>query len=893
MYGFGEFMFKKSLAKGIISAFIIGTFCSSVPYITTGLNNMTTVYAATKKIAVCTVDKLKVRTDAGTDFTQLTSDGVNVYLLLNETAEVKGEKKDKDGVKWYKVSFKFNGKSVRGFVRSDFVKLENKTASTGNKKKTENNTNTTSSVKESKKYVYKGEVKTKGLRLRTDAGTDKPQYKLDNTGVVLPEGQILSVIGEKNDSKKVKWYKIDAKINGKTVKGYVLSEFVKLSVDKKTPAYAKISVKKGAVIKTKATSKGNELKDSKGKVVILKKDTIISIFHEITLSDIKYFKVSFTLNGKTITGYLVADQVKLIGITKATENEDNSGSTDNTDTTDDDNTDDNTDDDDGDNTSGVINNGGQFVAQKAYITSDKVELYNEADYKADILKESETGISYKLNMNQEVIARKQYTVGSEKWYLITYIVNDSTGKQVIGAGFIPEKFIKLSGEPVDDSTGSNNKKKLSNKKFEKELDAQGFPEDYKPFLRELHKAHPYWHFEARHLGLDWEYAVTRESAVGLNLLQNSSNYAWKSMEAKAYDWANDAFIAYDGSTWVTASNKAVRYYMDPRNFLNEDYIYQFELLSYKPEHHTEEGISAILSGPPMKDVTFDYTANDGMTKNISYAETFLLAGVYSGVSPYHLASRVKQEVAGGGKFSNSVTGMVAGHEGYYNFYNIGAYNNTAPGGAIASGLNFAEKGSSSKAIIGNKSFNEYIKIPWNNRYNAILGGAAYIGYNYILRGQNTPYLEKFNLTGKNTFSHQYMSAIFSPSSESLLTKRAYAELKDEPLVFSIPVFQNMPAEISEKPVDIPSPNNWLAKLQATGYSITPNFRSDTTEGYSIVVGKDVDTVEFTGKTANKNATVKGLGPVKLVPGTVNEVNIEVTAEDGTVRVYKINVAKEG
>ena len=116
------------------------------------------------------------------------------------------------------------------------------------------------------------------------------------------------------------------------------------------------------------------------------------------------------------------------------------------------------------------------------------------------------------------------------------------------------------------------------------------------------------------------------------------------MEDKAYDWANDAFIAYDGSTWVTASNKAVRYYMDPRNFLNEDYIYQFELLSYKPEHHTEEGISAILSGPPMKDTVFDYMASDGITKSINYTETFLLAGVYSGVSPYHLASRVKQEV---------------------------------------------------------------------------------------------------------------------------------------------------------------------------------------------------------------------------------------------------------
>ena len=888
-------MFKKNLIKGILSAFVIGAFCSSASYITTNLNNTVTVYAATKKIAVCTVEKLKVRTDAGTEFAQLTSEGVNVYLLLDKKAEVKGEKKDKDGVKWYKVSFKFNEKKVAGFVRSDFVKIENKNGNDTDADDTGNTVNNVANIKEGSKYTYKAEVKTKGLRLRTGAGTDKEQYKLDNAGVVLPNGQVLNIIGEKNDSKKVRWYKIKSKVNKKTVKGYVLSEFVKLSVNKKTPAYAKVTAKKGVVIKTKATAKGNELKDSKGKNIVLKKYSLVSIFHEITLGNIKYFKVSFNLNGKTLTGYLMANQVKLIGIIKEEEPDDNTNIEDNNDNTDNDsdtNTDETEDENTGNNT-GVINNGSQFAAQRAYITSDKVELYNEADYKADILKESETGISYKLNMNQEVIARKQYMVNNEKWYLITYIVNDSSGKQVIGAGFIPEKFIKLSGEPVDDSTGSSNKKKISNKKFEAELSNQGFPEDYKPFLRELHKAHPYWHFEARHLGLDWEYAVERESVVGLNLLQNSSNYAWKSMEEKAYDWANDAFIAYDGSTWVTASNKAVRYYMDPRNFLNEDYIYQFELLSFKPEHQTEKGISAILSGPPMKDVTFDYPSLDGTNQTLSYAETFLLAGIYSGVSPYHLASRVKQEVAGGGRFSASVTGMVEGYEGYYNFYNIGAYNNTASGGAVASGLKFAERGSSSKAVIGNKSFNELIKIPWNNRYNAILGGAAYIGYNYILRGQNTPYLEKFNFTDKNTFSHQYMSAIFSPSSESLLTKKAYAELKDEPLVFSIPVFQNMPEEISERPVDVPSPNNWLNTLKATGYSMIPSFNPGMTEGYSIVVGKDVDVIEFTGKAANKNAIVKGLGQISLMPNVLNEVQIEVTAEDGSIRVYKINVAKEG
>ena len=889
-------MFKKIVIKGILTAFMLGTFCVTVPKKVVDFNKTEIAYAATKKIAICNTEKLRVRTDAGTKFAQVTLDGKEVYLLMNEKAEIKDEKKADNGQKWYKVTFKFKGKKVTGFVLSDFVKVESDKSKTAKKKNdnTENGATSNETLKETSEYSYKALVKTKGLRLRVDAGTDKAQYQLDNSSVVLPDGHTVNIVGEKNDSKKARWYKINAKFNEKTVKGYVLGEYVKLSVSKTAPAYAKVTAKKGLVIRVKATSKGNELKDSKGKKVVLKKDSLVSIFHEVTLGHIKYFKVSFNLENKNVSGYLEASGVKLIGATKEAEdaNQEDGDNTD--DNTADDNTDDNTDDEDGGNNSGVINNNnGPFVAQKAYITSDKVELYNEKDYKADILKEIDTGISYKLSMNQEVIARKQYTVGNEKWYLITYIVNDSTGKQVIGAGFIPEKFIKLSGEPVDDSTGSNNKKKLSDKKFEQSLADQGFPEDYKPFLRELHTAHPYWHFEARHLGLDWEYAVEKESRVGLNLLQNSSNYAWKSMEEKAYDWVNDAFIAYDGSTWVTASNKAVRYYMDPRNFLNEDYIYQFELLSFKPEHQTEKGIEAILSGSPMKDAFFDYTASDGTNNTISYAETFLLAGIYSGVSPYHLASRVKQEVAGGGKFSSSVTGTVAGHEGYYNFYNIGAYNNTAPGGAVASGLKFAATGSLSKDVIGNKSFNEFIKIPWNNRYNAILGGAAYIVNNYILRGQNTPYLEKFNFTDKNTFSHQYMAAIFSPSSESLITKKAYTELMDEPLVFSIPVFQNMPAEISKKPEDILNPNNWLSSLRATGYSITPSFKPSVTEGYSIVVDKNTNFIELTGKTASKKAVATGLGQISLGANGITEIQVEVMAESGDIRVYKIKVAKEG
>ena len=51
-------------------------------------------------------------------------------------------------------------------------------------------------------------------------------------------------------------------------------------------------------------------------------------------------------------------------------------------------------------------------------------------------------------------------------------------------------------------------------------------------------------------------------------------------------------------------------------------------------------------------------------------------------------------------------------------------------------------------------------------------------------------------------------------------------------------------------------------------------------------------IEVTGKTANKKAVVNGFGQIKLTPGGVNVIGISVTAEDGTVRTYKINVAKE-
>ena len=67
-----------------------------------------------------------------------------------------------------------------------------------------------------------------------------------------------------------------------------------------------------------------------------------------------------------------------------------------------------------------------------------------------------------------------------------------------------------------------------------------------------------------------------------------------------------------------------------------------------------------------------------------YSDLILKGGKTSYVSPYHLASRIKQEV--GPFLSHSSIGF----EGLYNFYNIGATSSSEPMGAIKNGLQYAK-----------------------------------------------------------------------------------------------------------------------------------------------------------------------------------------------------------
>ena len=72
--------------------------------------------------------------------------------------------------------------------------------------------------------------------------------------------------------------------------------------------------------------------------------------------------------------------------------------------------------------------------------------------------------------------------------------------------------------------------------FEVFMSAQGFPDSYKVLLRILHKQHPTWIFNAQHLDMDWNYALSSECEIDTSMVQLRLPYSWRSMEEGSYLW---------------------------------------------------------------------------------------------------------------------------------------------------------------------------------------------------------------------------------------------------------------------------------------------------------------------------------------------------------------------
>lgn len=361
---------------------------------------------------------------------------------------------------------------------------------------------------------------------------------------------------------------------------------------------------------------------------------------------------------------------------------------------------------------------------------------------------------------------------------------------------------------------------------EDNLRAQGFSESYIEDLAALQKAHPNWKFVAFKTGIDFDDAVKGELA----------------------------------GTPTTETN--LRAYLDPRNWLNEKYIFQFESIKKSDAVQSVSSVNAILKNTWMANSKINYFDTQGISKTVTevntYADAIIKASNYTNMSANYIAAKIRQENGGATYSATAVCGTRPPFQGMFNYFNIGAYTTAMDGLAWAAGFLKANKdtvlydGTNATAspivTVSNgqrmtyvKEDGEYYRVtlynelgngkyedketgyilksdvnttymgnygrPWTDPNKAIYYGAKYIANGYLTY-QYTMYLQKFNVNAQsgNLYRHEYMTNVSGAASEGYHLYSGYsnAGLLNSAHTFYIPVFNNMPNDNSDITTTVPT-----------------------------------------------------------------------------------------
>ena len=319
------------------------------------------------------------------------------------------------------------------------------------------------------------------------------------------------------------------------------------------------------------------------------------------------------------------------------------------------------------------------------------------------------------------------------------------------------------------------------------IDSNKYPQ-IKEMIQSLQKEHPNWKFKILYTDIEWGTAIANEyvghGSSPRNLVPaNNSNYdnAWVCT-------ACGANKVYDSGRWHCASEAAIAYMMDARNSLNELDIFQFLELSYS--ECSRDAIKAMV-------------ANTFLNSD-SCVNAILEAAKTYNVNPYYIVARILQEQGSNGSTLAKGQGYNGQYVGYYNVFNIGA-NGNGKETVILNGLAKAQS------------------YGWTTLESSIIGGTQVIAKNYIARGQNTLYLQKFDVDNSdgNLYWHQYMQNLLAAQKEGETLRGTFEDMEsiDGAYTFVIPVFKNMPTTASARPSTTSSnlPTNAdLVRVNVTG-----------------------------------------------------------------------------
>lgn len=297
------------------------------------------------------------------------------------------------------------------------------------------------------------------------------------------------------------------------------------------------------------------------------------------------------------------------------------------------------------------------------------------------------------------------------------------------------------------------------------IDTNKYP-GYKDKLDSIKRAHPNWNIKIMETGLDWNQVIIAEKSFA------SSNSPYSLIQGKYGAWicSECGMKGYDNGSWYHASEATIKYYMDPRNWLdpNSSSILQFMQIGESVNASDEEIYSAIKGS---------FLDRDG--KGMENAAAINRASRENKANQFYVVARILQEQGtnGGGTWC-----MKDGDAYYYNLFNIGA------------------TGSGSSNIIAN-ALATAKRNGWNSVEKSISGGIKTLFSDYINQKQDTIYLNKFDVETYKGLYHQYMQNIEAPKNESAIM---YGKIKDtgilnQALTLVIPVFYNMPDKISVSP----------------------------------------------------------------------------------------------
>lgn len=308
-----------------------------------------------------------------------------------------------------------------------------------------------------------------------------------------------------------------------------------------------------------------------------------------------------------------------------------------------------------------------------------------------------------------------------------------------------------------------------------DIDDNKYP-GYKESLENLKLAHPNWNFKFLYTGLNFSDAVSGEYEVrSANLVPTSYGGEWIS-----------GTTLYD-TGWYGASEKAIARFMDPRNFLNEVDVFQFQDVNdYLYGVCTLEGIQEQVNNSFLKDYATDI---DTACRN-------------ENVNPYYIIARLFQE---NGRNPSNGTYKMNGGDGkyYYNPFNIGATGN-------------------SKSEVYNNALARAKREGWDTMVKALQGGIYFCKKNWLENYQNTLYQNKFDIdstNGTSLYSHQYMQNLFGAYNEAKSLQGMYDKTGrlDSDFTFIIPLYENMPKDLSPEPKN--NQESYIINVKTTGTEI--------------------------------------------------------------------------